>query len=120
MTKQSRKVFEQSTHCALCGIKFSNYSLKMRDHNHLHAKDNFRFALCNSCNLNRACINLTDIPIIFHNLSGFDSHLLFADLHKAKSSLGKIKVIPHNTEKYLSFNIGPFKFMDSLKFYRRP
>ena len=116
MTEQSRDIFRQSTHCALCGLKFSKQTLKMRDHNHLLAKNNFRFALCNSCNLNRACLQLVDIPVCFHNLSGFDSHAILADLHEANSSLGKIRVIPHNTEKNMSFSLGPFKFIDTLKF----
>ena len=31
-------------------------------------------------------------------------------------SLGKIRVVPHNTERYLSFTLGPYKFIDSFKF----
>ena len=116
MTEQSRKMFKQSSHCALCGLKFSRRCLKMRDHNHLLTENNFRFALCNSCNLNRACLSLSDIPIVFHNLSGFDGHLTLADLHKATSTLGRIRVVPHNTEIYLSFSLDPFKFIDSFKF----
>ena len=87
MMEQSREIFRQSTHCALCGLKFSKQTLKMRDYNHLLAKNNFRFALCNSCKLN--CLQLVDIPVCFHNLSGFGSHAILADLHEANSSLGK-------------------------------
>lgn len=39
-------------------------------------------------------------PVIFHNLSGYDTHLFIKNLGKTK---GKINCIPVNEEKYISF-----------------
>ena len=43
------------------------------------------------------------IPIVFHNLSGYDAHLFIRELRK-KFDTGKIGVIAENKEKYISFN----------------
>ena len=43
--------------------------------------------------------------MIFHNLSGYDSHLFIKKLSKASDNNGeKIKCIPNNEEKYISFS----------------
>ena len=44
------------------------------------------------------------IPIVFHNLSGYDAHLIIRKLSK-KFDTGKIGVIAENKEKYISFNV---------------
>ena len=43
------------------------------------------------------------IPVIFHNLKGYDSHLLMQELGKFDKG---INVIPSNMEKYMSFLVG--------------
>lgn len=70
-----------------------------------------------------------------HNLCGYDCHLLIKKLASAKLIDGAIKIIPHNTEKYITFvktmrgvgkrdenrkyvNEIKFKFIDSLRFMR--
>ena len=40
------------------------------------------------------------IPVVFHNLSGYDSHLFIKTL---RNSEGNISCIPHNDESYISF-----------------
>ena len=44
------------------------------------------------------------IPIVFHNLSGYDTHLFIRELGK-KFDSRSISVIAKNPEKYISFNI---------------
>ena len=39
-------------------------------------------------------------PVIFHNLRGYDSHLIFSELDKLDV---KITVIPNGLEKYMAF-----------------
>ena len=61
--------------------------------------------------------------MIFHNLSGYDSHLFIKNLGKTQ---GQIDCIPNNEEKYISFSKSfndknkKFKyknrFIDSFKF----
>ena len=51
---------------------------KVRDH--CHVTGNYRGASCNKCNLG---MKLTKtIPVIFHNLKGYNSHLLLPELGK--------------------------------------
>ena len=44
------------------------------------------------------------VPIVSHNLSGYDAHLFIRELGK-KFDKGKICVIAENKEKYISFNV---------------
>ena len=51
---------------------------------------------------------------MFHNLKGYDSHLIIKEAYKLNS--GNISVIPNNFEKFMSFKIGDLKFLDSFQF----
>ena len=58
----------------------------------------FRGAAHGSCNIN---LQLTKkVPVTFHNLRGYDSHLTFSELDKFDV---KISVIPYGLEKYMAF-----------------
>ena len=50
---------------------------------------------------------------MFHNLRGYDAHLIF---QKVKSKHGHINVIANNSERYISFSLGRLKFLDSMQF----
>ena len=55
------------------------------------------------------------IPIILHNFSKYDSHIILK--HMEKSFLdGEVKVIAANTESFIAVDIGKLRFMDSLRF----
>ena len=58
------------------------------------------------------------VPIFFHNLKGYDAHMIIKEAYKIKEELkvSNIKVIPNNYEKYMSFTIGKLKFIDTLQF----
>ena len=69
---------------------------KVRDHFHVTGK--FRGAAHQNCNIN---FQLTKkVPVIFHNLRGYDSHLIFKELDKFDV---EIDVIPNGLEKYMAF-----------------
>ena len=53
------------------------------------------------------------LPIVFHNLRGYDAHLIF---QKIQRKHGKINVIPNNSERCISFDVGLLKFLDSIQF----
>ena len=54
------------------------------------------------------------VPIIFHNLKGYDSHLIFPKLNKFDA---KISSIPNGLEKYMAFFLGKnLIFVDSMQF----
>ena len=69
---------------------------KVRDHCHVTGK--FRGAAHWNCNINFWLIK--EVPVIFHNLRGYDSHLIFNELNKFNV---KISVIPNGLEKYMEF-----------------
>ena len=52
-------------------------------------------------------------PVLFHNLRGYDSHLLMQAISKVG---GEITCIPNNTEKYISFSLKQLRFIDSAQF----
>ena len=73
---------------------------------------------------------MTDkIPVIFHNLSGYDSHFIMQNIgeiakkHSYKNKNGEkcqmnINAIPNNMEKYMVFMLGNhLTFIDSLQFF---
>ena len=73
-----------------------NDEKKVKDHCHITEK--FRGAAHGSCNVN---LQLTKkVSVIFHNLRGYDSHLIFNELDKFDV---KISVIPNELEKYMAF-----------------
>ena len=54
------------------------------------------------------------VPLIFHNLKGYDSHLIFKELSKFDV---KISVIPNELEKYMAFTLNKnLVFIDSMFF----
>ena len=100
MTKKDKIDFRRATHYHICEEELKdtddeNYRV-VRDHCHLTGK--FRGAAHNMCNLKFRLPKF--YPVIFHNLSGYDSHLFIKNLGKSE---GKIDCIPNNEEKYISF-----------------
>ena len=100
MTQKDKIDFRRATHCHICEEELKdtddeNYRV-VRDHCHLTGK--FRGAAHNMCNLKFRLPKF--YPVIFHNLSGYDSHLFIKNLGKSE---GKIDCIPNNEEKYISF-----------------
>ena len=55
------------------------------------------------------------IPVIFHNLKGYDSNLIMQYITREYAPRS-INVIPTSSEKLLSFQIGNLCFLDSLQF----
>ena len=54
------------------------------------------------------------VPVIFHNIRGYDSHLVFCELNKFDV---KIDVIPNRIEKYMAFYLNKnFVFIDGIQF----
>ena len=67
-----------ATNCYVCECSFTIENRKVKDH--CHVTGSYRGASCNTCNLG---MKLTKtIPVIFHNLKGYDSHLLLPELGK--------------------------------------
>ena len=91
--KDDWKEYFKKSNCAICkGLRTGE---TVRDHDHLTGK--FRGAAHSQCNLQYQLPKF--VPVIFHNLSGYDSHLFIKQLGKTQ---GNINCIPNNEEKYIS------------------
>ena len=56
------------------------------------------------------------IPCLFHNLTGFDSHLLLSAVKPQHVVGGRLNCIARNSEKYVTISIGLVDYRDSLQF----
>ena len=98
LTKSQIKEYKQATKCHICFKPFSEKKRKVRDHCHYNGL--YRGAAHSSCNLQYKIANY--IPVIFHNLTGYDAHLFIRELAKYTTGMG---VIAKNTEDYICFSI---------------
>jgi hypothetical protein len=71
--------------------------IKVADHDHLTGQ--FRGAAHSYCNLTYK--NPRFIPILFHYLAGYDTHLFIKQFGEDNEN---IKLIPNTEEKYISFS----------------
>ena len=110
MSEEEEHLFQQSNSCWICKKLIDNDEEKVRDHCHVTGK--FRGAAHWDCNIN---FQLTKkVPVIFHNLRGYDSHLSFNQLDKFDV---KVSVIPNGLEKYMAFFLNKnWVFIDSMRF----
>ena len=91
---EEEDLFQKSNNCWICKKFISNDEDKVRDHCHITGK--FRGAAHRNCNVNFQLAK--KVPVIFHNLKNYDSHLIFNEIDKFDV---KIKVIPNGLEKYV-------------------
>ena len=78
MSEEEEHLFQQSNTFWICKKRIDNEDEKVRDYCHITTK--FRGAARWDCNIN---FQLTKrIPVIFHNLKGYGSYLIFSVLHK--------------------------------------
>ena len=110
--------------CHICGEKYTDKDVRVRDHCHITGK--FRGQ---ECNLKlRIKPESLKIPVIFHNLRGYDCHFIMQQISKIanayayKDKKGKdqpltINAIPNNMEKYMAFMLGShLTFISSFQF----
>ena len=95
MREEEQEKFQLSNVCWIFEKLIDHDDEKGRDHCHVTGK--FRGATHWDCNIN---LQLTkNIPVIFHNLRGYNSHLIF---DKLKNFDMKVNVIPNGLEKYMA------------------
>ena len=120
LTRAEQKSFEEATICHICSGELKED--KVRDHCHFTGK--YRGAAHNKCNL--FCRKPKVLPVIFHNLQGYDAHLFIKQLYRLE---GDLVCIPSTEEKYITFNkkikvdeifgadiAFEIRFIDSFKF----
>ena len=147
MTDENEIDFQNSTVCHICERRFKPKDLvtlddgyimnKVRDHCHITGQ--YRGAAHRDCNLKWAISSeKLKIPVIFHNLKGYDCHFIMqklgklindrvvydiaefkdpdGNIHESKRSMN-IGVIASNFEKYMGFRLGNhLTFIDSFSF----
>ena len=124
MTKDDEDKFQKADKCHICEKKYKKTDVRVRDHCHITGF--YRGSAHQDCNLN---FQITDkIPVIFHNLRGYDSHFIMQEIgaivkeHKYTNKKGEkcqmnINAIPNNMEKYMAFMLGNhLTFIDSFQF----
>lgn len=89
--------FSLTDECHICGERYTENDTPVRDHCHLTGK--YRGSAHSSCNLNFQTSR--NVPIVFHNLTHYDSHFLMRKL--ATVFDGNISIIPVNDQNYISF-----------------
>ena len=101
LTDVLKREHEAAEKCHICLKEFNDpRNRKVRDH--CYYSGEYRGAAHNNCNLK---YKIPDhIPIVFHNLSGYDAHLFIKELGR-KFNKDDIGVIAENKEKYISFNV---------------
>ena len=110
MTREDWLAFCLAETCHVCDKPLEGDSVR----DHCHIMGEYRGAAHNACNLKlRLNPKTTSIPVVFHNLRGYDSHLLIQAISKVE---GRVSCIPNNTEKYISFSLGQLRFIDSAEF----
>ena len=127
MTKDDENKFEKAEECHICNKKYTDEDTKVRDHCHITGK--YRGSAHQKCNLKlRVNPEELKIPVIFHNLRGYDSHFIMQEIgeivnkHTYTNKNGEkcqmnIKAIPNNMEKYMAFMLGNhLTFIDSFQF----
>ena len=93
MTSDDEVIYNNSRICWICKQELNMN--KVRDH--CHVTDKFRGTSHNKCNIN---VRLAKkLPIIFHNLQGYDGHIIFKELNNFDLD---IDVIPTGIDKYMS------------------
>ena len=126
MTKENEQEFEKAKECHICDKKYTEKDIRVRDHCHITGQ--YRGSAHQECNL-KLRINPKEIkiPVIFHNLRGYDSHFIMQEIgaivkNNTYTKNGKeikmdINAIPNNMEKYMAFMLGNhLTFIDSFQF----
>ena len=119
--------FNRSNKCYICNENYAEGVKPMKDHCRITGRylGSAHDACCSKLRMNPDKIR---VPVIFHNLRGYDNHLImqqigkiakdksYVDKNGEKKNL-KINAIPNNMERYMAFTLGNnLTFIDSFQF----
>ena len=109
MSESDKISYKKAVVCHICKANLDDD--KVRDHDHITGF--YRGAAHSHCNINYNYKN-AKVPVIFHNLKGYDGHLIMQHTNNFEGS--EIKPIATTSEKYLAFSVGRLNFLDSNQF----
>ena len=101
LTPKEMDRYKRLERCHICFNPFKEDNPKVRDH--CHCTGHYRRPAHTKCNLQYKIPFY--IPIVFHNLSGYDAHLFIKELAASSTEGAKMGVITKNKEDYISFSI---------------
>ena len=105
ITKEELKSQQDVKICYICGKRFlkrfTNDKNYRKVRNHYHFKGKYRGTAHIICNWRFNAPN--EIPLVFHNGSNYDYHLITEEL--ADESEGKFEYVGENTEKHKTFSV---------------
>ena len=108
MTNEEEEIYENSRICWICKQELNTDKVRYN----CHVLGKFRGASHSKCNVN---LRLSKkLPIIFHNLQGYDGHIIFKELNNFDVD---IAVIPKGIDKYMSIIVNRhITFIDYISF----
>ena len=87
MTEVDEQHFKTMDGCHICGEKYTDKDVRVRDHCHITGK--FRGSAHQECNLKlRIKPENLKIPVMFHNLRGYDSHFIMQQIGEIANKHG--------------------------------
>lgn len=84
MTTEEEHQHQHAARCYVCRRSFSERHPKVHDHNHFTGA--YRGAACDGCNKTLKCPKV--VPVYFHNLKGYDGHLIIKAIQKLVNERG--------------------------------
>ena len=96
LTNRQWKSYKKARECHICYKPFNGFDPKVRDHCHYTGR--YRGPAHRNCNLRYRIPHY--ISVVFHNLSGYDTHLFIKELGAKSNDIG---VIARNEEDYITF-----------------
>ena len=130
MTASDEKDFQKAKKCWICQRQYKpdeGENIPVRDHCHMTGK--YRGSAHKKCNFRlQISAEKIKIPVLFHNLKGYDSHFIIeklGDIIKEKDLRGEeplnVNVIATNAEKYTAIYLDKhLAFIDSYQFMPSP
>ncbi|KYM90760.1 hypothetical protein ALC53_01754 [Atta colombica] len=117
LSKQQWEAYCSATRYHICEKPFALDDTRVRDHCHL--TDRYCGPAHSNCNVNYK--NSFHIPIVFHNLSGYDAHFIIKEIATAYMTcfIYHVDSIKNKTEKNFQKNGIKLRFIYSFKFLVR-
>ena len=98
LTRDQWTRYKEATKCHICYKPFDSKNFKVRDHCHYTGR--YKGPAHRNCNLRYRIPSY--IPVVFHNLSGYDVYLFIKELGAKSKDIG---MIAKNKEDYIAFSV---------------
>ena len=110
--EQNRKIITKNMKIVFFAKKkLTKWSRKDSVRDHCHITGKYRGAVHNSCNLMlKISPKITQIPVVFYNLRGYDSHLIV-------QAISKIQETSRNSRKKIKTKMKILKVLTNISFH---